>query len=219
MKRIVRLIFENFGWKVLSLIVAVVLWAFVASEPQLSTFETVQVEYKNLPAELEVSSEPASVVSLELQGPSGELGNAGEPGFRSAVILDMSGVVSGERTFSVNDAAVRLPRGVRLVRAIPSEVRFEFDRRLERSVPVRVRVTHEGQNGYVVASETAQPDQLMIVGPASRVARITAAATDAVDVSQVVGTSVFQVNAFAEDPYVRIESSPRVEVTITMKKK
>jgi YbbR domain-containing protein len=219
MKRILRLIFENLGWKVLSLMVAVVLWALVASEPQLSTFETVQVEYKNLPADLEISSEPASVVSLELQGPSGELGNAGEPGFRSAVILDMSGVVSGERTFPVNDAVVRLPRGVHLVRAIPSEVRFDFDRRLERSVPVRVRITGEGQNGYAVASESAQPDHLMIVGPASRVARIAAAATDAVDVSQVVGTSVFQVNAFVEDPYVRIKASPREEVTITMKKK
>ena len=40
---------HNFGWKLLSLGIAVVIWAVVASEPELSTFATAPVEYKNLP--------------------------------------------------------------------------------------------------------------------------------------------------------------------------
>ena len=40
---ILRLVFHNFGWKLLSLAVAVVLWALVASEPELSTFATVRL--------------------------------------------------------------------------------------------------------------------------------------------------------------------------------
>jgi hypothetical protein len=197
--------------------VAVVLWALVASEPQLSTFETVQVEYKNLPPDLEIGSEPSNTVSLELRGPSGELHALGEAPLRPSVILDMSNVAPGERTFPVS-GAVRLARGVHLVRAIPPEVRFSFERRAERDVPVRVRFTGEGQHGYSVASTRAYPDRLKIEGPASRVARIISAITDAIDVSQVVGTSSFRVYVSLEDPYVRIENSPQVEVTVTMKK-
>ena len=47
----------------------------------------------------------------------------------------------------------------------------------------------------------------------------TAVVTDPIDVSNVVGTSEFRVNAFVEDPYVRFEGSPQVTVTVTMKKK
>ena len=54
------------------------LWVLVASEPEFSTFVTVRLEYKNLPDDLEISSEPVDTISLELRGPSGELRELGE---------------------------------------------------------------------------------------------------------------------------------------------
>jgi YbbR domain-containing protein len=217
LKWILRLLFQNFGWKLLSLAIAVVLWTLVASEPELSTFATVRLEYKNLRDELEISSDPVNSVSLELRGPSGELRGLGD-GVRPAVVLDMSDVQPGERTFTIGGGNVKLARGVRLVRSIPSEVRFHFERRMVRFVPVLVRFAGEGQNGYRVANKSVAPDHLEIAGPSSRVARITAAVTDPVDVSAVAGRSEFRVNAFVEDPYVRFQSSPQVAVTVTMKK-
>ncbi len=53
------------------------IWAMVASEPELSTFVSTQVEYKNLPDDLEISSNPVTTVLLELRGPSGELQGLG----------------------------------------------------------------------------------------------------------------------------------------------
>ncbi|HEV3199497.1 MAG TPA: hypothetical protein VGZ73_16450, partial [Bryobacteraceae bacterium] len=135
-----RLLFENFGWKLLSLGIAVALWALVASEPELGTLVTVPLEYRNLPDDLEISSEPVTQIVLELRGPSGELRGFGEGITHPAVILDMTGVQPGLHTFPIIDRNVKLPRGVRLVRANPSEARFEFDRRLVRSVPVRVHL-------------------------------------------------------------------------------
>src|SRR5580692_11977055 len=123
-----RLIFENFGWKLLSLAAAATIWAMVATEPELSTFASAPVEYKNLPNDLEIGSNPVTSVLLELRGPSGQLGGAGEASLHPQVILDMSAAVPGERTFTVGDGAVKLPRGVRLVRAVPSEVRLDFER-------------------------------------------------------------------------------------------
>jgi hypothetical protein len=214
-----RLIFENIGWKVLSLAAAATIWAMVATEPELSTFASSQVEYKNLPSDLEIGSSPLTSVMLELRGPSGQLSGFGQASLHPQVILDMSGAVAGERTFTVDDSVVKPPRGVRLVGAMPAQVRFDFERRAEASVPVTVRIGGEGHDGYFVASQSAQPDRLEIVGPASHVARVTQAVTDAVDVSQVVGTSEFRVSAFLNDPYVRFQGSPQVEVSITMKKK
>ena len=213
-----HLVFHNFGWKLLALAIAVVLWALVASEPELSEFATVRLEYRNLPDNLEINSDPVNSVSLELRGPSGELRDVGD-GIRPAVILDMSDVQPGERTFTIGAGNVKLARGVRLVRSIPSEVRFLFERRMVRFVPVVVRITGQGQNGYTLAHQSVTPDRLEIAGPSSRVARITAAVTDPVDLSLAADRSEFHVNAFVDDSFVRFQSSPQVVVTVTMKKK
>lgn len=215
---IVDLLTKNVGWKLLSVLVAVILWALVASEPELSTFTTVQLEYKNLPEDLEIASEPVARVSLELRGSAAVLSALNESGNRPSVLLDMSNILPGETTFSINDGNVKLTRGVSLVRAQPSQVRFTFERRMTRRIPVVVRYAGGRANGYVVASQTVDPDALTVVGPASHVARITGVSTDPVDVSGVVGTSQFRVNAYVDDPYVRFQSDPRVAVTVTMRK-
>jgi len=216
-KRIGALLFENLAWKLLALAVAVVIWALVASEPELATFATVRLEYKNLPGDLEISSDPVISVVLELRGPSGELRGIGDS-LRPAVVLDMGSVLPGQRTFTVGDRNVKLARGVSLVRSIPSEVRFTFEERRFRSVPVQVRFAGEGQNGYAIEHYEVTPRLVQVAGPKSRVARIVAASTDPVDVSSVVGSSEFRVNAFVDDPFVRFATSPLVTVVVTMKK-
>ena len=216
----VQLITDRFWWKLLALAIAVVLWALVANEPELSTFATVRLEYKNLPDDLEISAmEPVGTITLELRGPSGELRGLGTGGMRAAVVLDMAGVSPGQRTFPVTAKNVNVPRGIHVDRAIPSEARFTFEKRLMRNVPVHVRFTGEGANGYVVAHAEPQPSELTIIGPASRVEGVQSVETDPVDVSNAVGSSEYRVNAFAGDPYVRFQASPQVAVSVTMKKK
>jgi hypothetical protein len=222
--RALRLVTDNFLWKLLALAIAVAIWMLVATEPELSTFATVRLEFKNLPEDLEISSEPVSTVSLELRGASGELRTVagdtyGLGTIRPAVILDMAGIQPGERTFPIGDGNVRLARGVHLVRAIPSEVRFTFERRATRTVPVTPRFHGEGSNGYVVAQFSVEPQQVDITGPASRVSRLSEAVTDPVEVSNVYGAKEFRVNAYVEDPFVRLEGSPQVTVSVVMKKK
>ena len=212
------LLVHNFGWRMLALAIAVSIWAIVASEPELSAFTTVPIEYRNLPETLEMSSPPAETVTLELRGPAGELRGLSESRAPS-VVLDMTNITPGVHRFSVDSSDVRLARGVRLVRAIPSEVRFEFDRRLVRSVPVKVRFTGEAEHGYAVSRFQVMPEALAIVGPARRVERIDAAQTDPVDVSSALGQTTFRVHVFLDDPYIRFQSSPQVTVTATVRKK
>lgn len=217
-QRVVSLIFRNAGWKLLSLALAFLIWAMVASEPELSTFASTQIEYKNLPPDLEIASNPVTTVLLELRGPSGELEGLGGQGVRPQVILDLSSATPGSHTYAINSGVVRLPRGVHLSSALPAQVRFTFDTRMEREVPVRVNFAGEGANGYKVESFVVEPSTLKIEGAASHVEAMNQAPTDPVDVSNAVGTQAFRVTAFSSDPFVRIVSPPLVTVTVTMKK-
>jgi YbbR domain-containing protein len=216
-KSLVDLVTQNFWWKLLSLAIAVVVWGLVANEAELSTFVTVSVEYKNLPEELEISSDPVSSVKLELRGPSGELRDVDSRGNRPEVILDMSKVRTGEQTFPIGDGSVKLMRGVTLVRAIPSEVRFTFERSLERTVKVVPRFTE--RSGFEVADFRVSPDSMHIAGPASRVNNVGSVQTDPVNIPGKAGSFEFPVNTFLDDPYIRFKGVARVTVTVDVRKK
>lgn len=215
LKRAGRLLIQNFWWRVLALVIGVAIWALVASEPELSTFATVPLQFRGLPDNIEMSTPPAESVTLELRGPSSELRTLTDSRSPS-VVLDMTGVTPGVHSFSIDKTDVRLARGVRLVRAVPSEVQFDFDRRLERTVPVKVRFA--GTGAALVAHYEVTPPSLTIVGPSRHVARITSISTDPVDVSSLSGSAQFRINTFVDDSFVRFETSPEVTVNVTLKK-
>ncbi len=212
-----RFVTENIGWKLLSLAIAVLLWISVSSEPELASFVSVPVQYKDIPEDLEIASDVVESVTLELRGPSGELRDFAENN-RAAAVLDMRDARAGERTYTITEGNVRLPRGLRLVRAVPAQIRFDFETRVPRTVPVRARFTG-AQPGYEVAQVLITPRTLTITGPQTRVERVQAAVTDPIDLSAVVGTAQFHVNAFVGDGRVQISGSPQVAVRVTMKRK
>jgi YbbR domain-containing protein len=217
-KWIGALLFENLPWKLLSLAIAVVIWALVATEPELTTNARAGLEYKNLPEGLEIASDPLTSVILELHGPAGELRGMGES-VHPTVVLDLSAATPGKHTYAVSDSNVKAGHGVTLVGAKPPRVQFEFEARRVTNVPIQVRFTGEGQNGYAIQSYKVEPTQESIMGPRNHVARVTAAITDAIDLSNVTGTVQIPVSVFVEDAYVRFVSAPGAVVTVTMKKK
>ncbi len=163
---------KNIGWKLLSLAAAVLLWIAVASEPEVSTFLSVRVEYTNLSTGVEINSDTAESIILEVRGPSGELRGLPETRRLYGVVLDMSDVGPGQHTFTIAGGNVRLPRGVQLVRSVPAQVRLDLERSAMRRVPVEVRFAAGLSPRLQVVEATPEPASLAITGPASRVFRV-----------------------------------------------
>jgi len=204
---------QNFGWKVLSLAIAVALWYAVVGEPRYGAAASAPLLFSNIPPDLEISSDRPEKVSLELLGTPGQLDQ--EHLASVAVILDLGPVTQpGERTFNLTASSVRLPRGVRFVRAVPSQIRLYFERRRTAEVPIRARFVNSGASGYSLRRHAIEPARLQITGPESHVARVAFAETDVIDLAGVIGEKVFHVSAFVDDPQVRFESPPRVAVQV-----
>jgi YbbR domain-containing protein len=124
----------------------------------------------------------------------------------------------GERTFTIEGHDIDLPADIRMVRAVPAQIRLSFERRLHADVPVRVRFAAPPPEGYRVVGEEIRPSLLRIVGPESRVKQIGYVETDPIDLSRSVGKSQFQVHTFLSDPQVRFAASSVVRVGINVEK-
>jgi YbbR domain-containing protein len=210
MRRFLR---ENIGWKLLSLAIAVVLWYSVVGEPRYVASVSAPLEFSNVPRDLEISSEKPDTISLELEGPAGQLDQQDLAGV--IMVLDLGSIVRPcERAFTLGAGSAKLPSGVRLIRAVPAQIRLRFESRLTREVPVRVRSTGSGNGGREAHRLSVTPLKLRIVGPETLVNAVQYAETDVIDLSGVTGEKEFRVGVFVEDPQVRFESTPQVTVKV-----
>jgi hypothetical protein len=208
---------HNFWWKLVSLLLAVLLWYAVEGEPEVVTSRALPLYFERLPADLLLTAEAPSSVRVEMRGPAGKLSpsSLSDAAFR----LDLSPVnAPGERTFTLSSANLNLPPGVTFLRAVPSQLHLAFDRNLAKDVPVEIRLAGSPPAGFQIVSREVSPATLRIAGPEQRVKRIASASTDAIDVTASSADTTLRVNTFVEDSQVRLESSPIVTVKLTIRK-
>jgi YbbR domain-containing protein len=208
---------HNLHWKALSLAIAITLWLIVVREPELVTSQAVPIFYKNLPKDMEIGSDAPDRVHVEIRGPAGKLTPASLTD--TAVLIDLSSVQSaGERTFTVSESGLNLPRGVAFLRAVPSQLRLSFEHILSKEVPVQVRIGTPQPAGYRVVQQLVRPEKLRITGPESRVRGVESAQTDPLDLSGVISHAEFRVHAYVADAQVRFEGPSIVTASMSVQK-
>ncbi len=208
-----RFLTRNLLWKLFALVAAFGVWLNVASEPELATIVSVPVEYNNFPKDLDISSNIVESIDVEARGPSGPLRNLRDS--HIAAIVDFASVrAAGRRTFTLTASELRLPRGIELIRTIPAQLQFQFERRATRAVPVRIGFSGKPAAGFSVGQTDVEPPQLTITGPESRVLSAKPLEADPFDLTGVSGDTERKLAVFAAEPEVRILNAPQVTVKV-----
>lgn len=213
-----RMLTENLTWKLLSVAVAMAVWWSVAGVSMVATTIPVNVEYRNVPPDLEISNESIERLFLNLQGPSTRVGSGSLN--RTRLLLDLEKFSGpGEQTITIDRKNLSLPAGVKLLRAVPSQVRVKLEKRQIRNLPIEVQLAGPPPAGYRIVSQDLRPSTVRVVGPESRVEQISSAHTDAIDLGSRLGSSEFRVPVYLPDPQVRFtDDVPIVTVKIKLEK-
>ncbi len=205
----------NWGLKAISLGLAVLLWVVIAGEKTSEMGLSVPVELQNFPKDLELTGEPVNAVEVRLRASPGVIQQLG-PGDVSAQI-DLVGAHEGERIVHLTERSIRVPFGVQVVKITPSSLSLNFEHTLQKTVPIRPRLIGRPAEGFEVAGMSAQPAEVRIAGPKSRVLEVESAYTEPISVDGARQTEVDAVNIGLDDPTLRIQGSPRVEVTAVVR--
>jgi YbbR domain-containing protein len=211
-----RYVLAHFGYKVVSLVLAVGLWWVVAHDPIAEVEVNVPIEFHRIPSNLEISSVNIPAAQVRVRGAERLIHELRAQEVH--VEVDLSGVRPGDRTFDLTAQQVHLPRDVEVTQVVPSQVRLSFDIGLTRQVEVRPRVIGTFAPGYRIGKVMAEPATVTISGPKQRVEAVEAATTDPVDASGNMDRGTFVSNVFVSDPLVQIVRPAPVRVTVVMEK-
>jgi YbbR domain-containing protein len=213
----IRRLTENWGWKLLAFVIALALWVIFIGDEELTTTIAAPVQYRNIPKDEIISSDVVDTVRLQLRGPSAKLNRLARENVSVQLNLGDTNK-TGERTFTIREEDLGLPPGIRLDRAMPSQVRLKLEYRASREVPVDVRFGGPPPEGYRLDGVDVEPAKVWIVGPESNVHSTDAVETDAIDLQRMLnpGKTSYHVNVFVEDPHVSIRDTDEVTVTVDL---
>ena len=121
------LLLENWPLKLTSLVFAMGLFIFVATEERTDAVFTVPLDLVDRPQGVEVRSVGVETVVVRVEGRSTVLRRLHEEDFRAEVSL--KGARPGRFIARLDADNVSAPRGVKVVRVTPSEVRAVLEAR------------------------------------------------------------------------------------------
>jgi len=205
-----RDLLANLSLKALSLALAVLLWFFIAGEKTSERGLSVPVELQNFPKDLELTGELVNTVEVRLRASPGIIQALGPEEISAQV--DLAGAGEGEKIVHLSPDSIRVPFGVTVVKITPAILTLNFERTIEKVVPIRPRLLGRTAAGFEVAEVMTDPVEVRIAGPKSRVQEVESAFTEPVSVEGAQGPVVDSVNIGLDDPFLRLQGMSRARV-------
>jgi YbbR domain-containing protein len=133
-RKLKKILFSNFGIKILSLVLAISMWIFVTYKGQSEMVVDAPISFKNVPKGLELLRESARTVTLNLRGQESLLKSLRPLDLN--VVIDLSNAKRGESTYYLDKNAVIVPGTVDILRVEPTSVRVVLDESMVKTLPV-----------------------------------------------------------------------------------
>lgn len=154
---------RNWPSKLLSLLLALVLWYFVVGEERAEVGLTVPLVLVNIPRDLVVVNPVPHGIDIRVNGPRSLVRSLSAEDLSKT--LDLSNTRPGSVSFSISAEGIALPRGVIITRIHPTQVTVVLERQVHKTVTVRPRLNGRPAKGYEIESVEVRPERVEISGP------------------------------------------------------
>ncbi len=165
--------------KLVSLLLAVLLWAYIGST-RLAEYEyRIPVELKNLPSTLVVSKINLSGVTVQFNGKKEDFANFNLKNVKAVVNLENAKEGKDQR-FPVAILRSELPESIRITSSRKYLV-LDIERRLYKKVPVEVAFGDNLKEGVVAGVVSILPQMVTVSGRESAVKNISLVTTELIN--------------------------------------
>ena len=174
---------RNLGLKLLSLVIAVVLWFFAVGRERAEVGISVPLELVNFPPNTVIANQVPDGVSVRIRGSVAITRQVADRKLRFS--LDLAGSKIGTNEFTLKAETLGLPRGMEIIRMAPSTVTVELEKLIQKKVGLLPVIKGEPVTGFIIEDIQLTPKYVEIRGPESLVKTLGIIWTDPIDVTQL----------------------------------
>jgi YbbR domain-containing protein len=208
---------HNWHLKIVSLILAVMLWMAIANQASSEIGLEVPLEYRNIPSQLEITGDLRNTVQVRLRGSSNVIKDITEKDVSTTI--DLSNMRTGEKIVALSPQNVQAPFGAEVIRVNPSSVRFTLERTAAKSVRVVPTIAGQAADGYEVGSVSINPNTVEVEGPESRVNPLESIATVPIRLDHRQSNIEQTVDLDVPDAQIRLQHPSPVSVRVEIRRK
>lgn len=206
---------NNWHLKIVSLVLAVMLWMAVANQASSEIGLEVPLEYRNIPRRLEITGDMTNTVQVRLRGSSSLIKDINAKDVSTTI--DLGKMMPGEKIVPLSPQNVQAPFGAEVTRVNPSSVRFNLERTVTKTIPVVP--TYQLPDGYEIGKVEVRPPEVQIEGPESRVDTLTSIATVAIRVDRRQSRVEQTADLDVPDPQIRLLHPSPVNVRAEVRRR
>ncbi len=206
---------KDFGIKLLSFMVALLLWTFVVGQEKAEVGVSVPIEIVNLPPDLIIANDIPNSVELRVYGLRSII--KGLVTRNITKVIDLRHASPGVTTIHLTPEDFSLPGGVKITRIKPSVLELDIQPLLKKTVKVKPVILGKVADGYEVEKITVSPVHTVISGPEKVVKEIQEISLSPVNLKGAKKSFSIEVGINLPDANVRIEDSSRFKVTVIIR--
>jgi len=210
-------ILQNWFLKVVSLLVATLLWAAVSNQASSEIGLDVPLEYRNIPSQLEITGDMTNTIQVRLRGSTNVI--KGITAKDVATTIDLGKMRTGEKIVALSPQNVQAPFGAEVIRVNPSTVRFTLERTVTKTVDIVPTIAGQPTNGFEVGQVFVSPNTVEVEGPESRVDALSSIATTPIRLDRKQSSFEQTADLDVPDPQIRLQHSSAVNVKIEIHRK
>ena len=205
-------LFNNIGLKLISLLLALLLWLQVAGQQTVQRTLSLPVEFVNMAPEMEISNDYERRVDVVLRS---RRGTSNFDDGSLTVKIDLRGATPGaEKSYPLSEDNIsNRPSGLEVVSITPTRIRLLLENTVRKSIAVVPELVGEPAEGFQVTK--VQAPRVTIIGPQSRVQEVYEAQTEPIGITGLSSTLVRNVAVDIDDLALRMEPAS-VDIIITI---
>lgn len=208
---------KNIGLKLVSLVLACILWWYVSLPRREQVRErvvTASLSLVGVPPYLVITTpDIRSSVSVRVRGRKSDLRLLASQSLEASA--DLTSITKpGEVEITIRAQHINVPEEIEVVSIEPNKVRFRVEQLRQRAVPIRPYLEGTAPSGFIVGQATAEPPLALCSGPASQIVKLAEVTTERIIMTGRTGTFVQSVAVISDSPLVRVISPLTTQVTV-----
>jgi len=210
--KILRKITFNWHIKLLSILIAVIIWVYVDSTKEKEKFLSMPIEVRNIPTNYVISNNLTTFIKVVFKGKANNLALLNESNIKAFIDLENNTGPEIRKIIKIDKKSI--PPGISIKEINPRIVQIRLEKIKKKMVNVITVVVGEPFDGYNFVDVLVEPEEVEIEGPESILNSIDSVYTDEINISSLKATTIKEVNIKLKEQRISLVDNKTVNVKI-----